>query len=313
MPRLSNSIFSAMRSVLTLLFIGNVLQTSQPLHSIVMLSTVKSNEHLRSQIGSAAVTRERSLLKSLFRWLLNPGHLPVKAGLRPKRKAMQRAYRTLLRRVAALKKRFPSENAPLISIGAIISERARALTETRDWVSYRSKDGGYSWYAKKGVQPAWAPRLTLAVCIAKVLHPRQSPYILVAEELGRQGVRLERRAIEMQVHRLLDKPEKYHVYGAGPVPDPLNLLIQEFVAFKVWTEDQSVDRTTMSVEEFDAQYSDYLDRIHSTPEERALFGRLLDNFRKSRNLLIRPRIASGGDAKSESGVCASVRRDGERR
>ena len=175
--------------------------------------------------------------------------------------------------------RFRGENPPLRRIAAIISERVSRLSENRGWVRYVSKDQKNSWYLPKGAQPAMPPRLLLAACIAKALDPTKSPYDLVTKRLSVNGLSMEKRAVEMQIRRLLANPEKYPVYGAGPTRDPVVLLRQELGDFKIWKEDQRVDRTAMSTAEFDSQFEDYLGRIHPTSEEVELLGRLLDNFR----------------------------------
>ncbi len=102
----------------------------------------------------------------------------------------------------------------------------------------------------------------------------------------------------MQIGRLLANPGKCHVYGAGPTQrDPVVLLRQELFDFKSWKEDQRVDRTKMSTEEFDSQYEDYLGRIHPTSEEMELLRRLLDNFCKTR----KPVHAKNGPAATLEG------------
>ena len=277
MPRLNNSVFNAIRSVLPLL----IWQDVACMRPLIRNRRTKRNEHLESRIRSVAVTCDRPFLRSLFDWLLSPVHFPELASIsRNSRKRKLRAYRLLSGRVSGLMKRFPDEKARLMRVSAIISERVSSLSEARSWVTYVSKDGKHSWYGPKGPQPAMAPRLLLAACIARALDPTKSPYDLVVKQLSDNGHSMERRAVEMQIRRLLDSPKKHPVYGADRTTDDLVVLLrQELLDFKIWKEDQSVDRTKMSIEEFDSQFEDYLGRIHPSSEEVELLSRLLDNFR----------------------------------
>ena len=259
-----------------------MLQDVADMSSVLRKSHHKRNQHLESRIDSAAVTCDRSFLESLFHWLLSPAHFPEVTSRTGRRKQTLRAYRLLSGRVKGLMRRFPSENAPLAGVLAIVYERVRKISETRGWVTYVSKDRKQSWYVPKGSLPAIAPRLLLAACIAKALDSGKAPYDLVVEELSSNGLHMEKRTVEMQIRRLLANPEKHAVYGAGRATDPVVLLRQELFDFKTWKEDQRVDRTNMSAEEFDSQFEEYLGQIHPTSEELALLHYLLSNFCKTR-------------------------------
>jgi len=243
------------------------------------------NEHLQSRIGTAAVTkRDTVFLEELFHWLLTPAHFPeaVSAIGRSRSAKKFRAYQLLLERLRDFMQRFPEDKTQLGEVCSILASMVSKETEARrGQVSYHAKDQTNSWYVRKGPQPAVAPRLLFAACIAKELYPKKSPYNSVWEELKRNGHHMEKRSVELQVWRPLANPKKYHVYGAGPTTDLAVLLRQELFDFKIWKEDQR-DRTNMSTEEFDGQFEEYLDRIHPTPKDLVLLHCLLDNFYNTR-------------------------------
>ena len=230
---------------------------------------------------------QRAFLIEVFCWATDPMRWPTPLKERPrsefkkKRKRRQlRAYQSLLERVARLRRDFPQDE-PLRRVSSIVSD---GINELRNWVTYGSRDG-YSWSVQKGgAKPAIGPRLLLAVCIAKTLWPGRSPYQAVAEQLGFgpgtsvDAIENQKRAIEKQIFRVIKSPEKSPVYGAPRTSNVLLLLRQELLDFKIWKEQQREGDAEMSIEEFDAHFNEYLDRIHPTPEEDALLAGLLEQF-----------------------------------
>lgn len=257
------------------------------------ISETHDNGLRQSQIASAHVASEaqRVFLKEVFIWALDPAHWPRslkeseteigKARKKQKRQQL-RAYQALSGRVAGLRKQFPHDEAS-IGLSDIISAKMRELKDGLGWVAYTAKDG-FSWYMRKGAKPAIGSRLLLAVCIAKELWPERSPYQVVLEQLGYAEdanpdvLNNQKRAIEKQVFRVLRHPEKYPICSADRTTDPYVLLKKELLDFKTWREDQRENRAEMSIEEFEAQFDDYLNRIHPTPDEEKLLATILEKF-----------------------------------
>lgn len=244
------------------------------------------------EIGSAQVTSEaeRIFLQEVLVWLLDPAHLPMtqKEADSPLRRAKRkrqrqelRSCKALLERVAGLQQHYPQDKRWVI-ISEMISGRIKELREARQWVAYAAKDG-YSWYMRRGVMPAIAPRLLLALCIARELWPDRSPYQVVVEQMGHAQdanpdiVNNYTRAIQKRALDVLKKPEKYPVAGAAPTTDPCVLLWHELFDFKSWKE-KPQQNPDMSIEEFEAHFDEYRKRIHPTAQEERLLRRLLDKF-----------------------------------
>ena len=248
----------------------------------------KDNGLLESQNGSGRVASEAQIpfLNELLRWSLDTTHWPVpakqsaNAPWRRRKRSNLRAYQSLARRIERLLRQFPQDER-LRRIAAEMAEAIKDPKAASQLVSYSSK-GGYSWFIPRGVKPAIGPRLLLAVCIAKELYPARSPYQVVLEESGKiegknaDAVNCQKRAIEKQIFRVLQHPEKYPVPGGPPTTDPCVLLGHELVDFKIWKEEQA--HPDMSIEEFDRQFNDYLIRIHPTAEEEELLARLVEQF-----------------------------------
>jgi hypothetical protein len=254
----------------------------------------KDNGLPPSQIGSAHVASEDQIpfLKEAFVWALDTTHWPMPLKELPlskvkarRRRQLLRAYQLLLGRVTGLRRRFPREE-PLKNIAGTISLGIRELRANQGEVAYLSK-GGFGWHTRKRTMPAIGPRLLLAVCIAKELWPKRSPYQAAVEQQGYaqdpnpEVVDSHRRAIEKQVFRVLNHPEKYLYIGVGHATDPYVLLKHELFHFKMWREDQREDRSRMSIEEYDRQFYEYLNRIHPTPEEETLLANLLEQFKRT--------------------------------
>jgi hypothetical protein len=244
------------------------------------------------EIGSGQVTSEaeRVLLQEVFVWLLDQAHLPStqKESDNALRRAKKKRQRQELRickaifgRVQELVRQFP-ENQTWIVISESISARIIELSEQMQWVAYTANDG-YSWYMRRGVMPAIGPRLLLALCIAQELWPERSPYRVVVEQMGLAGdpnpdiVDNSIRAIKKRALDVLKSPEKYPVAGGPRTTDPWVLLRHELLDFKLWKETQQ-EPPDQSIEEFEAQFSEYMNRIHPTADEEHLLRKLLDKF-----------------------------------
>jgi hypothetical protein len=212
---------------------------------------------------------------------LKESHNEIREAGKKKKRQQLRAYKALSGRIADLLRQFPQDQA-LSDISARMSTRINQLRDGLAWVAYTAK-GGYSWYVRRGVMPAIAPRQLLAVCIAKELWPDRSPYQVVIEQMGYardekpEIVNNRIRALEKQVFRVLRHPEKYPVAGGERTSDPYVLLRQELLDFKIWKEHLQ-QRADISIEEFDAHFDEYSNRIHPTPEEEQLLRGLLDRF-----------------------------------
>jgi hypothetical protein len=239
--------------------------------------------------GSVASAAQRLSLEQAFVYALDPTHWPMtlkesqnqmREAKKKKKRQQLRAYKALLGRIAGLLRQFPQDQA-LSDISGRMSTRINQLRDGLAWVAYTAKDG-YSWCMCRGVMPAIAPRQLLAVCIAKELWPDRSPYQVVIEQMGYAHEKAEIvnnhiRALEKQVFRVLRHPEEYPVFGGERTTDPYVLLRQELLDFKIWKEHQQ-ERADISIEEFDAHFDEYLNRIHPTPEEEQLLRGLLDRF-----------------------------------
>lgn len=246
------------------------------------------------EIGSAQVTSvtERVFLGEVFAWLLDPTHLPMtqKESDTPMRRAKKnrkrqylRKCKAILERVNELRREFPDEKT-WIDVSETISARIDGLSEEMTRVTYAARDGS-SWYMSKGIMPAIGPRLLLAVCIAQELWPERSPYQAVVEQMGqaadpnRDAIDSRTRAIRKRALDVLKRPNRYPVYGSPRATDPCVLLRHELFDFKCW-KDKQQERPDQTMEEFDAQFNQYLDRIHPTAAEEKLLRRLLDKFVK---------------------------------
>jgi hypothetical protein len=253
---------------------------------------IHDNGLRQSQIVSPDVASEAQgvFLKEVFIWVLDPAHWPrslkeseTEIGrARKKQKRQQfRAYQALSERVGDLLQKFPHDKA-LLGISEIMSARIKEFRDSFRWVAYTAEDG-YNWFMRRGAKPAIGPRLLLAVCIAKELWPERSPYQVVVEQMGHAQdhnpdvVNNHIRAVEKQVFRVLRQPEKYPVAGADRTRDPYVLLRSELFDFKAWKERQH-ERADMTIEEFDQQFDDYMNRIHPTPEEEKLLRTLFEKF-----------------------------------
>jgi hypothetical protein len=244
------------------------------------------------EIGSRQVTseRERVFLQEVFVWLLDQAHLPKtqKESDNPRRRAKKnrqrqevRSCKALLQRVADLQRHFPRDKR-WVAISEILSGIVKELSEQMLWVAYSAKDG-YSWHVRRGVMPAVGPRLLLALCIAKGVWPERSPYQVVVEHMGLAGdpnpdiVENHIRAIKKRALDVLKYPKKYPVFGGERTTDACILLRHELFDFKVWKE-RKQQPPDLSIEEFDAGFPEYLDRIHPTAKEEQLLRRLLNKF-----------------------------------
>ncbi|HZQ23315.1 MAG TPA: hypothetical protein VFA89_10985 [Terriglobales bacterium] len=191
---------------------------------------------------------------------------------------------------------YPEDQSQLQGICSTLQLKVRQIKEDRGFVTFRAKDGGNSWYVKKGPRPAVAPRLFLALCIAKALWPSKSPYDVVVRQLQSRHHYVEKSAVERLVKRLLAEPNKHLLYrSSAEGTDLIALLRPEVFDFKVWREDQQASTADMSIEEYDRQFPVYLERIHPTAAQLELLRHLLDNFSMTRRESARlPRKSSKG-------------------
>lgn len=171
-----------------------------------------------SQVGSGLVASEEHLvlLKQAFVWALDSTlwPLPLKQSARNKfnvkrKRQLMRAYLSLLGRVTGLSRQFPQDER-LGNIVGIVSAGIKELKANQGWIVYTAK-GRRSWNTRRRTKPAIGPRLLLAICIAKELWPKRSPYQVVGEQLGHaqdknpDAVSTRKRAIEKQVFRVIEQ------------------------------------------------------------------------------------------------------------
>jgi hypothetical protein len=253
-------------------------------------SEKQDKELLPHEIGSRQVTSraERVFLEELFVWQLDRTHWPrtqkeLGGENRRGRKQTQqnRVYKAMLGRVSSLSRQFPQDRTWLV-VYEVISLRIRELREQTRLVTYAAKDG-HNWYMPRGVMPAIGPRVLLALCIAKELYPARSPYLVVVGQMGYAQdpnpdiVNNYIRAIQKRGLDVLKQPRRYPVFGGERTADPQVLLRHELFDFKCWKEQQR-QRPDQSIEEFDAQFGEYMNRIRPTAAEEQLLGTLLERF-----------------------------------
>jgi hypothetical protein len=264
------------------------------------------------RIGARQVTSpaECIFLEELFVWLLDQAHWPRtqkewgngnRGGHKKQQLQQLRAYKAMLGRVRSLSRQFPHDRAWL-DVSEVISRRITELGELTRLVTYAAKDG-FNWYMPKGVMPAIGPRLLLALCIAKELHPARSPYLVVIEQMGQAQdpnpdiVNNYIRAIQKRGLDVIRQPKKYPVFGGERTSDPVVLLRHELFDFKCWKEQQR-QRPDQTIEEFDAQFGEYMNRIRPTAAEEKLLRTLLKNFVQGTHRSTRAKPEPGATSKT---------------